>query len=134
MQIPIILQYKFPGGESPTDWEVHDDSNGKGPYIKVWNLPDPQPTEAELQAVWDSPEFQVWDGRRKGTYIDRQTEAAINAAVHAETPVGEQLGVHRNALVILFNALGLEPPEDLAHLNEAAIAAIEDGQAKKEAL
>lgn len=25
----------------------------RGPYIAVWNLPDPQPTEAELQAAWD---------------------------------------------------------------------------------
>lgn len=25
----------------------------RGPYIAAWNLPHPQPTEAELQAAWD---------------------------------------------------------------------------------
>ncbi|MBT2293255.1 hypothetical protein J7E73_30005 [Paenibacillus albidus] len=26
----------------------------RGPYIAVWNLEDPQPTEAELQAAWEA--------------------------------------------------------------------------------
>ncbi|RAU93217.1 XkdW family protein [Paenibacillus sp. YN15] len=26
----------------------------RGPYIAVWNLPDPQPTEEELLAAWDA--------------------------------------------------------------------------------
>lgn len=26
----------------------------RGPYIVAWNLPQPQPTEAELQATWDA--------------------------------------------------------------------------------
>ena len=32
---------------------VQDDSNGKGAYIKEWNLDTPQPTEAELNSVED---------------------------------------------------------------------------------
>lgn len=26
----------------------------RGPFIAVWNLPEPQPTEAELQAAWEA--------------------------------------------------------------------------------
>ncbi|MNC43903.1 XkdW protein [compost metagenome] len=25
-----------------------------GPYIAAWNMPDPQPTEAEMQAAWEA--------------------------------------------------------------------------------
>ena len=34
-----------------TEVKLQDDSNGNGPYIKEWNAPEPQPSEAELSSV-----------------------------------------------------------------------------------
>ena len=133
MQIPIVLNYMFPG-VGREGWEVQDDSNGKGPYIAEWHLSEPQPTVAELQVIWDSKEFQVWDRLRLNAMIDRQTAAAINKAVHPEVPTDEALGTTRDMVVQILNAIGLEPTADFARLNDIAIAAIKDGAKKKAAL
>lgn len=53
MHIPTAIIHLFPGSDPETDFEVRDDSDGSGPYIATWNLPDPQPSETELQAAWD---------------------------------------------------------------------------------
>lgn len=66
--------------------------------------------------------------------VDRETEATINTAMSEQAPVGEQLGILREMLVQVLNTLGLESTAEFAKLNETAIAAIEDGRAKKEAL
>lgn len=31
--------------------EIHDDSNGQGPYIAKWTNPLPQPTQEQLDAI-----------------------------------------------------------------------------------
>ena len=66
--------------------------------------------------------------------VDRDTDAAIGAAVHPVAPVGEQLGIHRDQLVQILNALGIEATADFVRLNEIAVKAIEAARAKKEAL
>jgi hypothetical protein len=33
------------------DWTLQDDSDGNGPYIKLWNRPEPKPTAAEIDAA-----------------------------------------------------------------------------------
>jgi hypothetical protein len=66
--------------------------------------------------------------------VDAKTDEAIGAALHPFAPVGEQIGELRNALVTLFNALGIEPPAGFARFNALAIAEIEKGQAKKAVL
>ena len=49
MQINVILPYLFPNANPSFDWEVSIvDGEQK---ITGWFLPDPQPTEAEMQAV-----------------------------------------------------------------------------------
>lgn len=30
---------------------LQDDSNGNGPYIKIWNYSEPQPTQEQLDAL-----------------------------------------------------------------------------------
>ena len=30
---------------------LQDDSNGQGPYIKVWNYSEPEPTKSQLDAI-----------------------------------------------------------------------------------
>jgi len=38
--------YLFPDAAPQIDFSLRDD--GEGPYIDIWNLPDPQPDEATL--------------------------------------------------------------------------------------
>jgi hypothetical protein len=52
MNIATALKVLFPNARQPFDFLVQDD--GDGPYLAQWNLPDPQPTEGELQAAWDT--------------------------------------------------------------------------------
>ncbi|WP_042208366.1 XkdW family protein [Paenibacillus durus] len=54
MNITLTLQHLYHGADPIRDFEVWDDSDGKGPYIAVWNLDAPQPTEEELQAAWEA--------------------------------------------------------------------------------
>lgn len=44
----VCLQYLFQSA-GPGSWTLQDD--GQGAYIKTWNLADPQPSEADLEAV-----------------------------------------------------------------------------------
>jgi|Deesub1362A_J573_1020465.scaffolds.fasta_scaffold00740_9 hypothetical protein len=55
MNIAQCLMYLFPDAVPDRDYIVQDD--GQGQYIAEWDLPDPQPTQAELEAVW--PEVQA---------------------------------------------------------------------------
>ncbi|MRN57038.1 XkdW family protein [Paenibacillus monticola] len=54
MNIAQTIMYLNPTANPMTDFVVQDDSDGEGPYIAAWNLPDPQPTEAELQSAWEA--------------------------------------------------------------------------------
>jgi hypothetical protein len=35
----------------PGDWVLQNDGDGRGPYIKSWNRPEPQPTPEQIAAV-----------------------------------------------------------------------------------
>ncbi len=65
--------------------------------------------------------------------VDRETDATIGAAIHPAAPVGEQIGILRDQLVQILNALGIEATPDFARLNSIAVEAIEAARAKKEA-
>ena len=43
------IQHLFPGIDMQAECLVQDD--GSGPYIKAWNRPEPQPTQAEIEAA-----------------------------------------------------------------------------------
>jgi len=66
--------------------------------------------------------------------IDKETELAINRAMHPMAEYGEQIGILREQIVHILNTLGLEPTPEFQRLHETAIAEIEKGQMKKEAL
>ncbi|RAV19717.1 XkdW family protein [Paenibacillus contaminans] len=53
MNTSLAIMKLFPEADPKSDFLVQDDSDGNGQYIAVWSLPDPKPTEAELQAAWD---------------------------------------------------------------------------------
>ncbi|MEH7481479.1 XkdW family protein [Neobacillus drentensis] len=59
MNISEAIQKLFPNAKpgSDKDFLVMDLADGEGQFIAEWNLPDPQPTETELQAAWK--EYQL---------------------------------------------------------------------------
>jgi len=66
--------------------------------------------------------------------IDKETELAINRATHPMAEYGEQIGILREQIVHILNTLGLEPTPEFQRFHETAIAEIEKGRMKKEAL
>lgn len=62
MNIALVIQHLYPTAKPLVDFWVRDDSDGNGPYIAAWNLPDPQPTQAELEAAW-----AAYEANRKAT-------------------------------------------------------------------
>jgi len=66
--------------------------------------------------------------------VDYNTGKKINSTIHPHCGEDEQLGILRDQLVQIINALGLEPTADFVRLNEIAIAEIEASAAKKGAL
>lgn len=54
MNIALSIIYLYPKANPMTDFIVQDDSDGKGPYIALWNLDKPQPTETELLSAWEA--------------------------------------------------------------------------------
>lgn len=53
MNIAQCIQHIYPNAKVAVDFLVQDDSDGSGAYIAQWNLPEPQPTQAELAAAWE---------------------------------------------------------------------------------
>lgn len=75
MILSIALQQLFPNADPMRDYIVQDDSDGNGPYIAQWNLPDKQPSEAELLAAWEAkPPEKVEVELPNIEVIDQMTE------------------------------------------------------------
>ena len=69
-----------------------------------------------------------------GMAVDRETGTAISAAMHPLCGTEEQLGLLRDQLVQILNALGMKATAGFARLNKVAITEIEAGRVKKEGL
>ena len=78
--------------------------------------------------------MQVYDRGLIDLAIDPNTGDKINRQLHQSAGVDEAIGILRDQLVFILNALGIEPTDDFSRFNEIAIAEIEKGQIEKEAL
>jgi len=78
-------------------------------------------------------DLRLFTSEEKLQLIDRETEQKINKELHAFAPWGEQIGILRDQLVHVLNALGIEPTPEFAQLNKIAIKEIEMAREKKEA-
>lgn len=65
--------------------------------------------------------------------LDARTGQRISERVHPQAGVYEELGILRDQIVHILNALGLPPTPEFARLNEVAIEEIERGRAEKNA-
>ena len=52
--IPNALKHLFPLASPLRDYRIQDNSDGNGPYIAAWLLPDPHPTLPQLAAASDA--------------------------------------------------------------------------------
>jgi len=112
-----FIQRRVPGEEYPVTPKPSELVLGEALYSDI----PLRYTDEEIAAAW-------------AAWTDKETDAAIGVALHPFAPIGEQIGELRNALVALFNELGIEPPASFARFNELAIAEIVKGQAKKAVL
>jgi len=70
-------------------------------------------------------------GTARAALIDAATGKSISEAVHPFAPVDEQLGILRDQLAQILNALGMKATAGFARLNEIAIAEIQKGRKAK---
>jgi len=75
----------------------------------------------------------VYSVTEQAQRIDQQTGKTIDKAVHPFAGTDESIGILRDQMVHFLNGDMVATP-DFNRLNEIAIAAVEDGAARKEAL
>lgn len=101
------LQYKFQSADPKTAWMLQDDGNGV--YIRKWNLPDAQPTKAELEAV--EAQAIVWyNDKTKTSQADFENWDRQELVAFAKVMLDE--------INVLRQTLGLQP-RTLAQLKSA---------------
>lgn len=71
MEMASAIQYLYPKATNLVDFIIMDNSDGQGQHIAVWNLPDPKPTEQQLQ--------DAWLGYNKQTKLAQLSNACQNA-------------------------------------------------------
>lgn len=52
------LKVLFPGIDFVTECQIQDDGNG--PYLAIWNRPEPKPTQAEIEAAIPVAELSAY--------------------------------------------------------------------------
>ncbi|MGQ5176911.1 XkdW family protein [Bacillus halotolerans] len=53
MNLALAVKYLFPNAVIGEDFVIRDDGDGRGQYIEIWNISDPQPSDQELQEAWE---------------------------------------------------------------------------------
>jgi len=79
MNLPNALQHLFPSADPTRDYVVQDD--GDGPRIAAWNLPDPQPTLAQLQAASDAYDAIAAQAASEAQALRTQVVSVAQSAV-----------------------------------------------------
>ena len=83
MNLADILRLKFTDINFLRDVLLQDD--GKGPYIKEWNLPEPKPDEATI-AQWKlelEPAIEFLNNKASNTPIYDQLKAVDERSIRA---------------------------------------------------
>jgi hypothetical protein len=102
-----IREYAKANGINEVDFSndvmLQDDSNGKGAYIKEWNLSIAQPTQAQLDALETQADFNVAieDLRTKRNKLLADTDYLALA----DNTMTEELITYRQSLRDITNGL-----------------------------
>lgn len=112
------VRYLYPQASFITDLRIED--HGEGPTLAVWNLPEPPPTDSEIDALLpalDAPPRRLIS---KAVIIDRLIEtnklAAARAALDAQSLDVQEKWNARTAIyaddptaTALIEAIGADP-------------------------
>ena len=85
----------------------------------------------EKRRIGDSFLAGYVDDGELAVEVDWHTGNAIDRSVHVRAGMQEEIGILRDQLVQLLNALGMEATPEFTRLNEVAIAEIQKGRAEK---
>ncbi len=87
MTIANALRYLFPNANPLIDYRIEDSGNGS--TITAWNLPDPQPSAAQLQAASDAYDAQqaqqASDAAALRTLVRNTAQSAVGVALTSLT-------------------------------------------------
>jgi len=136
------LVYKMDhGGHKASDLHlighrIFDPSNHNMDMLEYAEIPD-----QDVSHLYDEggnlhgtlADLKRYTAEEKAALIDRETGHEINVQMHQFAPLEEQIGVLRDQLVHVLNALGIEPTPEFVRLNEIAIKEIEAAREEKEA-
>lgn len=78
-----IIKYLFPDIQ---DWHFMLRDDGNGVYISYWDYPQPQPTQAEVDAARPAVEFQM---------LVREFDAAVEAHLRDEAVTAGYTNIER---------------------------------------
>jgi len=93
-QLDGAIKILFPDAVLDIDYVLQQDSAEDGPFISKWNLPDPKPTQSELE-VAEAQHIakmasEAYKGKRKAEYPD------IGEQLDAQWKAFEKLGLTSN--------------------------------------
>lgn len=80
MEKAVAIQYIYPNAVQFVDFTVQNDGDSRGEYIAMWNLPDPMPTDDDLN--------NAYFGYQKDSKVEElkvQCQATIYAGFSANT-------------------------------------------------
>jgi len=132
MNLALKMMYLYPDAIPNEEWVVGSDRGVES--IGEWRLPGERPSPELLSSLDEDDGFKAWMVQWKSALIDRKTAASINSQMHPRAPTDESIGIIRDMVVQIINAIGLAPTADFTHLNEIAIAAIKEAAARKAAI
>ena len=112
------LAYLFPNARHLAGYELRDD--GDGPYIARWDLPDPQPSEAELAAAVAAYDAAEAARRQADQQLRQQVVALAQSAVGVRVDALTAAQVRALLVVLLRKAGALDNGGTVRPLGEWA--------------
>lgn len=112
------IKHLFPNAQANIDFVLQDDSDGKGPYIRDWNLPDDKPGKAAIaQAKIDCrAKMEAEEGDRKR--LQSSVRGSAQSAVGKRVSQLNDIEVREMLAILIWESGGLTDDETIKPLEE----------------
>jgi len=112
------LEYLFPLNKR-SDWILQDETDGKGPYIKEWNRPEPRPDKTEILTA----EPAAMEAKRKADLKEYAVNTALRRGAKMLNPqTGKPLSTETDPDRIRIDLFNAEQYSRLAEVDTAVSA------------
>ena len=118
MHVASALLFLFPDADPLRDYRVQDD--GKGAYIAVWNLANPQPTPRQLQAASDAVDAARSQADSEAQALRTQVRNVAQSTVGVVITNLESAQVRSLLAVLLWKAGAIDKDGKIRPLNDWA--------------